>query len=718
MSFIHQAKINDVNYDVIGSCYYGTSSTAAGTAAKVATVSNADGFVLVPGVQVAIKFTTANTASSPTLNVNSTGAKTIKYRGSAITSSAYYWGADQVVTFVYDGEAWQTTDYLKNPNSDTKATTTLTTTSGNYPVILKNTTTVTDSPTTTLRYSSKILANPSTGGITVETLTTDDLIANNISAEKIDTNEIYTDTLGATDSIIISNDTGETNIDSHAFTICNAKGTRVDILPEGISFGDESSFGAYFIYNESTKELTWGDYDRKEIKHPNKAGTIALTSDIPTLATVATTGSYNDLTNKPTIPSAYTHPSHTAKASGLYKITVDSLGHVSAATAVAKSDITGLGVPAQDTTYSAGTGISLSGTTFSNSGVRSISTGSTNGTISVNTNGSSAEVAVKGLGSNAYTSTAYLPKAGGSLDGSLTVTGSVSTTSGFSSPAGINVNSGSVVTGNGGQIKLTGSNAYLGMGITSTGIQCYFQTYNPINNGAEDDYLKAGFGFGWSNSLVIDQAGNVEIPGKINGYTIAQLATDTDTKVKQTAYSTSANLPILTCTAASPTSGNAYETYYNTDVYINHNTKALTATKVYGAVWNDYAEYRAQEKEIEPGYCVASKDDGKVYKTTKKFQACDGIVSDTFGFGIGETDDCKTPLAVAGRVLAYAENPEELHSGDTVCAGPNGKVVKMTREEIREWPDRVLGIVSEIPTYETWGTGNVKVNGRIWIKVK
>ena len=61
-----------------------------------------------------------------------------------------------------------------------------------------------------------------------------------------------------------------------------------------------------------------------------------------------------------------------------------------------------------NTTYSAGTGISLSGTTFSNSGVRSISSGSTNGTISVNTNGTTANVAVKGLGSAAYTdSTAY-----------------------------------------------------------------------------------------------------------------------------------------------------------------------------------------------------------------------------------------------------------------------------------------------------------------------
>lgn len=140
---------------------------------------------------------------------------------------------------------------------------------------------------------------------------------------------------------------------------------------------------------------------------------------------------------------------------------------------------------------------------------------------------------------------------------------------------------------------------------------------------------------------------------------------------------------------------------------------------LYGAVQNDYAEFRAQKEIIEPGYCVASANNGKVYKTIEKFQACDGIVSDTAGFFIGETDECKTPLAVAGRVLAYFHgNREDYQSGDTVCAGPEGKIIKMTREEIKEYPDRIIGIVSEIPEYETWGSSNVAVNGRIWIKVK
>ena len=51
----------------------------------------------------------------------------------------------------------------------------------------------------------------------------------------------------------------------------------------------------------------------------------------------------------------YTHPSYTARASGLYKVTVDGTGHVSAVAAVAKSDITALGIPESDTTYGAAT---------------------------------------------------------------------------------------------------------------------------------------------------------------------------------------------------------------------------------------------------------------------------------------------------------------------------------------------------------------------------
>lgn len=51
--------------------------------------------------------------------------------------------------------------------------------------------------------------------------------------------------------------------------------------------------------------------------------------------------------------AAYDHAAAkgSAFASGLYKITTNAQGHVTGATAVRKSDITGLGIPAQDTVY-------------------------------------------------------------------------------------------------------------------------------------------------------------------------------------------------------------------------------------------------------------------------------------------------------------------------------------------------------------------------------
>lgn len=145
----------------------------------------------------------------------------------------------------------------------------------------------------------------------------------------------------------------------------------------------------------------------------------------------------------------------------------------------------------------------------------------------------------------------------------------------------------------------------------------------------------------------------------------------------------------------------------------------IRAGKVYGAVWNDYAEYRQTKEYIQPGYCVIETGKGDLIKSFERLQPGANIVSDTFGFAIGETEQTKTPLAVSGRVLAYPyEDRDSYQAGDPVCSGPNGTISKMTREEVREYPDRIIGTVSEIPDYEIWGTGNVKVNGRIWIKVK
>ena len=75
---------------------YAICDTPAATAAKTATLAN---YVLTEGAPVSVKFTYANTASNATLNLNSTGAKPIYYKGSAIGNDVI--SAGDICTFIY-----------------------------------------------------------------------------------------------------------------------------------------------------------------------------------------------------------------------------------------------------------------------------------------------------------------------------------------------------------------------------------------------------------------------------------------------------------------------------------------------------------------------------------------------------------------------------------------------------------------------------------------
>lgn len=109
----------------------------------------------------------------------------------------------------------------------------------------------------------------------------------------------------------------------------------------------------------------------------------------------------------PTKDTVYTHPTYTAKTNGLYKVSVDSTGHVSAVASVTKADITALGIPGQDTN-----------TTYS------VATQSTNGLLS-----STDKTKLDGIatGANKY----VLPTASSSTLGGVKTTSSVTSASGY-----------------------------------------------------------------------------------------------------------------------------------------------------------------------------------------------------------------------------------------------------------------------------------------------
>jgi len=102
-----KGQMNDALQKVEQSVGYFECSTAGGTAAKTVT---APSYALRTGGSMKIKMTNANTASTPTLNINATGAKSIYYNG-AIASPTNSWEAGKVIEVYYDGTNYQATNF-------------------------------------------------------------------------------------------------------------------------------------------------------------------------------------------------------------------------------------------------------------------------------------------------------------------------------------------------------------------------------------------------------------------------------------------------------------------------------------------------------------------------------------------------------------------------------------------------------------------------------
>lgn len=106
--------------------YYGACSTAAGTAAKTTTINQ---IVICKGTTLNLKMTNANESSGSTLNVTSTGAKSIYANGETLdTNSKFNWIDNATVSFTFDGQYWligdTTSSYLANAAQNTANTAT------------------------------------------------------------------------------------------------------------------------------------------------------------------------------------------------------------------------------------------------------------------------------------------------------------------------------------------------------------------------------------------------------------------------------------------------------------------------------------------------------------------------------------------------------------------------------------------------------------------
>ena len=221
--------------------YYGTCATAASTQAKVVTCA---GFTLSTGVSIRVKFTNNQTYNgAPTLNVNNTGAYTIQST-SGTDAIRYCWRAGEVVSFTFDGSNWIMEDGAV-----------ATTTYYGYTRLITSAT----SP------SASISLTPASLSTLVESM-----IANY---------PVYSDssTYAVGDRVRYSYNAWE----------CNT----------AISTAEAWDETHWTKLNDVQTQL---DGKQATINSSNKLSA----SYVSGLAAVATSGSYNDLTNQPTIPAA------------------------------------------------------------------------------------------------------------------------------------------------------------------------------------------------------------------------------------------------------------------------------------------------------------------------------------------------------------------------------------------------------------------------------
>lgn len=115
MSSTDKSKMDNTN---VAWC---TCSTAAATAAKEITITGNTNWTLKAGSIIGVKFSYTNTAQNPTFNVNNTGAKSIWYNTSAITtgSLSYAGVANRPMYYMFDGTYFVALGWSLESNDNT-----------------------------------------------------------------------------------------------------------------------------------------------------------------------------------------------------------------------------------------------------------------------------------------------------------------------------------------------------------------------------------------------------------------------------------------------------------------------------------------------------------------------------------------------------------------------------------------------------------------------
>ncbi len=290
------------------SIYYATCPTAASTVAKVATTVDGD-FVLETGATVTVYFTNYNSAASPTLNVDNTGAIDIRYiNGSAVPK--YYWRALEAQTFTYNGTYWiadggiaNTTYYGKTKLSSSVSSTS--TSLAATPSAVKTAYDLADSKSA-VSFTQGLSSGSVVGELDIDGTTTTLYAPSSSGGSTVS----YTPTVSSGTAL------GDLEIDGATSTIyAPTIPTLADVATSG-DYSDLSNTPTIgnatltIQKNGTTVQTFTANSTTAKTANITVPTTVAELSDASDyvkdsdLATVATSGSYSDLSNKPTIGNA------------------------------------------------------------------------------------------------------------------------------------------------------------------------------------------------------------------------------------------------------------------------------------------------------------------------------------------------------------------------------------------------------------------------------
>lgn len=237
--------------------YYATCTSSSGTATKVATTTNGD-FVEENGAVVVVYFSNRQGAANPTLNVDGTGAHSILVSHSYNVPTGW-WGVGAIMAFTYYYGEWISTG-------------------GSY----ANTTT----------YGRTILSN------SVASTSTTTAASSNAVKSAYDLASTKSE-VSFTQGLTSGSTVGTITID----------GVSTTLYAPSSSGGSTVSYSPTLTSGTIVGALTI-DGVASTLYAPTPPTTVAQLSDaanyalVSSLATVATSGSYSDLSNKPTIGNA------------------------------------------------------------------------------------------------------------------------------------------------------------------------------------------------------------------------------------------------------------------------------------------------------------------------------------------------------------------------------------------------------------------------------